>query len=262
MASPRLDAQVLLAHRLGLSRLQLYLRFEQPLSTAEQDDLRDLLRRRAAGEPVAYLTGEKEFYSLSFRVDARVLIPRPDSETLVDAAREVFSAAAPTSLADVGTGSGCLVCALAHEFSRSQCVGIDSDPGALEVAAANARALGVAERVRLTQGDLLAQVRGPFELIVSNPPYVPSAEIDRLPPEVRREPRGALDGGPDGLELIRRLVPQALARLAAGGWLLLEVGQGQAPAVRELLAAAGYTGLRTWNDLAGIERVAGGRRPD
>lgn len=262
VASPRLDAQVLLAHRLGLTRLQLYLRFEQPLSTAEQDDLRELLRRRAAGEPVAYLTGEKEFYSLPFRVDERVLIPRPDSETLVDAAREVFSDAAPASIADVGTGSGCLLCALAREFSRCEGVGVDSDAGALEVAAHNARALGLAERVRFVQGDLLDGVAGSFELVVANLPYVPTDEIERLSPEVRREPRGALDGGPDGLDLIRRLVPQAFARLAAHGWLLLEVGQGQALAVGELLSAAGFAGLRSWNDLSGIERVVGGRRPD
>jgi len=261
VAGPRLDAQVLLAHRMGLSRLQLYLRFEQPLTAAEQDDLRELLRRRAAGEPVAYLVGAKEFYSLPFRVDERVLIPRPDSETLIDAAREVFCSAAPAAIADVGTGSGCLLCALAKEFPSCRGVGIDCDPGALQVAEANVGELGLIERLRLARGDLLAGEAGPFDLIVANLPYIPAGEIERLPQEVRREPRLALDGGPDGLDLIRRVIPQAMERLSARGWLLLEMGQGQAEAVRERLAAAGFEDVRVWKDLSGIERVAGGRRP-
>jgi release factor glutamine methyltransferase len=255
----RLDAQVLLAHVLKTERVQLYVDYARPLLKEELSAYRRLIARRAKREPVAYLTGEKEFWSLSFRVDPRVLIPRPDTETVLDAVGEL---PAPETFADVGTGSGCLLCALAGMFPEARGVGVDSDEQALQVAQDNSDRLGLSDRVELRRGNLLEPLAGErFDLICANLPYIPSGDLQSLPPDIRLyEPLGALDGGPDGLESIRTLLGQ-LPRLKGCGVLVLEVGAGQASAVVDLCAAAGLGQVYVRRDLAKIERVIVAKRP-
>jgi release factor glutamine methyltransferase len=255
----RLDAQVLLAHVLKTERVQLYVDHSRPLDEEELSAYRRLVARRAKREPVAYLTGEKEFWSLSFRVDPRVLIPRPDTETVLEAVGEL---PAPETFADVGTGSGCLLCALAGMFPEARGVGVDADEQALQVAQDNADHLGLSDRVELRRGNLLEPLAGErFDLVCANLPYIPSGDLQSLPPDIRLyEPLGALDGGPDGLESIRTLLGQ-LPRLKDCGALVLEVGAGQAPAVADLCAAAGFGQVYARRDLAKIERVIVAKRP-
>jgi release factor glutamine methyltransferase len=261
--SPRLAAQVLLAHALRCDRVGLYLQFDKPLGGDELDRYRELVRRRLAGEPVAYLVGSQEFWSISLAVDERVLIPRRDSETVIEAVlEEIADRAAPLAVADVGTGSGALALALARELPASRVVATDLSAGALAVAGANAAQLGLTDRVELREGDLLAPLAGePFDVLVANLPYVRSGDIDALSAEVRREPRQALDGGPDGLDLIRRLASGAARHLTPGGLLALEHGFDQGPAVRDVLAAAPgpLESARTRADLAGQPRVTTAR---
>jgi release factor glutamine methyltransferase len=240
----------------------LYTHFDQPLGPDELARYRGLIQRRLQGEPVAYLVGKKEFRSLMLDVDARVLVPRPDTETLVDVALALLPAepGAPR-IVDVGTGSGAVALALKKERPEAQLYAIDRSPDAAAVARKNAERLGLA--VEVLEGDLLAPLAGqaPFALIVSNPPYIPSGEIAQLAPEVRREPLAALDGGRDGLDVIRRLVKDAPPLLEPTGALALEVGAGQAPAVSALFAADGrYAPATATPDLAGIERVVAARR--
>jgi release factor glutamine methyltransferase len=264
LPTPRLDAELLAAHALALPRLSLYTQFDRPLGAGELAALRELVRRRQAGEPVAYLTGKKEFWSLELEVDRRVLIPRPDTETAVEAALALIPADggdAPWRLADVGTGSGAIALALKKERPQAQVLAIDTSEDALAVARGNGARLGLA--VDWRHGDLLAPLAGepPLDLLVANLPYVPSAELPRLPPEVRAEPLLALDGGGDGLDVIRRLVAGVRAALRPGGWLLLELGLGQAPAVEELCRAAGFVEVGARRDLGGVPRVVQARRP-
>jgi release factor glutamine methyltransferase len=307
LGTPRLDAELLVAHVLSLPRLQLYVQFERVLSPDELAALRALIKRRQAGESIAYLTGRKEFWKLEFAVDARVLVPRPDTETLVeealarlgppaaekaedaaekaedapekaeDAAEEAEDAAddpipspreagrglgrgAPR-IADVGTGSGALAITLAKVRPGAVVVASDASAPALEVARANAERHGAA--VTFVEGDLGAPLaaHAPFSLIVANLPYIPTGDLASLPADVRSEPAAALDGGADGLELVRRLVAEAPGLLAAGGALALEIGDGQAAATRALLEAAGFTDVQTRRDLAGTERVVSGTKP-
>jgi release factor glutamine methyltransferase len=261
IASPRLDAELLAAHGLGLSRVQLYTQFDRPLDASELAGLRELVKRRQAGEPVAYITGRKEFWSLDLAVDARVLIPRPDTETAVEEALERLPTDATGRVADVGTGSGAIALALARARPGLAVLASDVSPEALAVARGNAERLALA--VTFVEGNLLAPLLplGPFDLIVANLPYVPTGEVPGLAAEVRREPALALDGGADGLDLVRRLVADAGEALVPGGALVLEIGAGQAAATAELLAAAGLEDLRIRRDLAGVERVVSGRRP-
>lgn len=260
--APRLDAQLLLAHVLGCDRVRLYLDHAKPLSAQERSAYREFVRRRAGREPVAYLLGQREFWSLSFQVDRRVLIPRPDSETLIEEALALFADRAPGLFADIGTGSGCLAGALAHAFGQARGVAVDVDPSALAVAAANLQALGLAARVEVRLGHLAEPLLAEsFDLVCANLPYVPSDQLAGLDPDVNRyEPLGALDGGPDGLALVRALIGQIPERLAPGGWLLLEVGQGQAGEVSELCRTAGLGELHTRKDLARVERVVAAQR--
>ena len=260
VATPRLDAEVLLAHVLGVPRIRLYTEFDKPLEPAEVAAYREAVRRRARREPVAYITGEREFWSLGLRVDRRVLIPRPETEVLVERCLPRMGAAGV--LLDLGTGSGAVALALLSERPGWRAVGVDASAGALEVARENARRLGLGERAEFLEGDLYEPVAGRrFDLIVSNPPYVPSAELDRLEPEVcRYEPRRALDGGPDGLSVIRRIVAGAAEHLADGGLLALEIGAGQGPAVRALIEGAGLGRVEILPDHAGRDRVAAARR--
>jgi release factor glutamine methyltransferase len=257
IATARLDAELLLAHVLRRDRVGLYTHFDQPLHPDELTAYRELIKRRLAGEPVAYLTGKREFRSLEFAVDARVLVPRPETETLVELALTLVGDA--PRIVDIGTGSGAIALALKAARPAATVLAVDRSEGAAEVARANAKKLDLAVDIRV--GDLFAPVAAdaPFDLIASNPPYIASADIPSLPAEVRKEPLAALDGGPDGLSVIRRLVTDARPLLAPGGALLIEVGAGQAPAVAALLERAGYRDVTATKDLAGIERVVGGR---
>lgn len=263
--SPRLDAEVLLAHARGCPRIALYTAFDELVSDEVRAAFRALVKRRAEGMPVAYLVGQKEFYSLPFRVTPDVLIPRPETELLVvtlldlvKARRKLLGADAPLRVADVGTGSGIIaVCAARHGGCLS--TALDLSPAALAVAADNAARLGVAERVRTVLSDLMAAlpIEERFDFVVSNPPYVSEAELAALAPDVRRhEPRLALVAGQRGTEVIERLIPQAAERLLAGGSLLLEISPMIEQAVRRLVEAEPRLALGpTIKDLAGRPRV-------
>ncbi|MGQ9627002.1 MAG: peptide chain release factor N(5)-glutamine methyltransferase [Anaerolineae bacterium] len=233
--SARLDAELLLAFNLGLSRAGLYAKLDRALSQAEWEIYSFSICRRAAREPVAYLTGRKEFYKLDFYVDRRVLIPRPETELLVEQALEMARRAPIEVIADVGTGSGAVAISLAVELEGARIYATDISPEALAVAALNCRRHGLAGRVRLLQGDLLAPLPEPADLIVANLPYIAREEFEELAEDIRSyEPRLALDGGEDGLALIRRLLAQAEAYLRPGGKILLEIGAWQGGAVSAL----------------------------
>jgi release factor glutamine methyltransferase len=262
LETPRLDAEIVAAHALGISRVQLYVQFDRPLAAAELGAIRELVKRRQGGEPVAYVVGKKEFFGLELAVDGRVLVPRPDTETLVDEALARLPAGQEARrAADVGTGSGAVAVALARQRPQAAVYASDVSAEALAVARANAERHGVA--VTFLEGDLGAPLapHAPFDLIAANLPYVPSADIPALSAEVRSEPRLALDGGSDGLELVRRLVAAAPALLAPGGALALEVGAGQARQTASLLAEAGFDDVRIRRDLGEIERVVSGIKP-
>jgi release factor glutamine methyltransferase len=261
LATPRLDAELIVAHVLALPRIQLYVQSDRPLLATELADIRALIKRRQAGESVAYLVGKKEFWGLELAVDARVLVPRPDTETLIEEARARLEGVEAPRIADVGTGSGALAVTLAKLRPDAVVFASDVSAGALEVARGNAERLGVA--VTFLEGDLAAPLlpHAPFRLIVANLPYIPSADLAALPPEVRAEPALALDGGADGLDLVRRLIGAAPALLAAGGALALEIGAGQAAATSALLTGAGFVEISLRPDLAGVERVVAGVRP-
>jgi release factor glutamine methyltransferase len=262
--SPRLDAEVLLAHARGCPRIELYTSFEEEAAEPLREAFRDLVRRRAAGTPVAYLVGHREFFSLAFKVTPDVLIPRPESEQLVVRALDLAKAL-PTGarLADVGTGSGILAVCCAKHLPQCQVTAIDISPAALAVARGNAAQHGVAERITFVEGDLLAQQpqTPTYDLILSNPPYVAAEDMAGLDVEVRdHEPHLALDGGVQGTEIIARLIPQAADRLRPGGWLLMEVGPDNAGLVEQLVAQ--HLELEpTLADLAGHPRVVQGRKP-
>jgi len=255
--SPRLTAELLLAHVLQTSRVRLYTDLDRPLETAELAAYRALIARRATGEPTQYLTGTREFYGRPFAVDPRVLIPRPETELLVEAVLQALPGRDGRIL-DLCTGTGCVGITLALERPAAAVVATDSSPAAAEVARANAASLGAAERVDVRVGDLFAPVEQepPFDAVVANPPYVPSGEIPTLSAEVRREPASALDGGEDGLDVVRRIVAGASRWLVPGGLLALEIGDRQGPAVRSLLEGAGYGSVRIERDLGRQDRLA------
>jgi release factor glutamine methyltransferase len=253
--TPRLDAELLLAHGLGLSRIELYTQYQRPLDDDQLAACRELVRRRGLREPVAYVIGSWGFHNLDLAVDARVLVPRPETELLVDRCLELLDGVERPRVVDVGTGSGAIALSLKSERPDAEVVACDISQDALDVAAANAARLGL--DVELHLSDLLAQVPGDgFRLVVSNPPYVSEREMADLEPEVaEHEPRLATVAGPDGFEIYRRLLPEAAGRLVDGGSLALECGGGQAPALVSELAAAGYGQAGIDPDLAGIERV-------
>jgi len=255
--SARLEAEVLLADALGTDRARVFLERSRVLAAALRERFAELVRRRADREPFQHLRGVQEFYSREFRVDSRVLIPRADTETLVERAIEALGAREAPRIVDVGTGSGVIAITLALELPRARAVAIDFCAAALEVARENARNLGALHRVEFRCGDLLEPVRDErFDLVVSNPPYVRSGDIAGLAVEVRDyEPRLALDGGPDGLVFYRRLAGAAPRVLSPAGSLLVEIGFGQAAAVVEIFAAAGFPRVEVFRDLAGVERV-------
>lgn len=236
--TPRLDAEVLLAHAEGCRRIDLYTRFEEPASEAVRQRFRELVRRRAEGCPVAYLVGRKEFFSLEFEVSPAVLIPRPSTETLVaECLNRLRDHSAPRIL-DLGTGSGNIAVALAKYLTNARVVAVDISADALEIARRNAERHHVADRVTLLQGDLFAPLPtgSLFDAIVSNPPYIADEELPRLPIGVRQyEPELALRGGPGGLTVVERIIRQAGEFLQEGGYLLLEIGTAQEQPVRQLL---------------------------
>ncbi len=236
--SPRLDAEVMLAHVLGWERVQLYTHFTEEVAERGRGQFRELVRRRAEGAPVAYLVGRKEFYSLALEVSPAVLIPRPESEFVVVEFLAVTKAVEAPRAVDVGTGSGCLAIAATHRHPGAQFVAIDISEPALEVARRNAARHGVVDRIDFRLGDRLepAAQEGPFDAIVSNPPYIPTGQIEQLEPGVRDfEPRLALDGGPSGLELVAHVIEESVPLLKPGGHLILEIGTAQEQPVRALI---------------------------
>lgn len=259
----RLEAELLLAHVLGIRRLDLYLQFERPLEPVEVGAYREALRRRADREPLQYITGEAGFRELTLAVDPRVLIPRPETEVLVGAVLDFdfdFEGEGQGQgvVLDIGTGSGAIILSLLHEGPFERGVATDTSVEALEVAAANVERLGLGDRLQLRAGSLWEPIGDGevFRVIVSNPPYVADGERDGLMPEVRdHEPAGALFAGPDGLDVIRDLVAGAPDHLAAGGLLAVEVGLGQADAVAALFREAGFRAPRVVTDLTGRERI-------
>lgn len=238
--SPRLNIEHLLAHVMGKRRMDLYLEFDRPLGEKELGPLRELVRRRAQREPLQHLLGTVEFLGLTLASDARALIPRPETEQLCEMLASEGKAEGCAwgrgVIVDVGTGSGCIALALAAALPEARVIGVDAHDAALALAAENAARTGLAQRVTLLKGDLLSPVEGPLDLVVANLPYIPAAEVGSLQEEVRREPVTALDGGPDGLDVIRRLLPQAVAKLRKGGRLALEFGLGQAEPLAALAA--------------------------
>jgi release factor glutamine methyltransferase len=315
--TPRLDAEILIAAALGLPRVQLYVQFDRPLDAVELTAIREHVRRRQAGESVAYIVGHKEFFGLDFAVDRRVLVPRPDTETLVDEAlarlreRSLLASNGPPDdgvaastdspvqvspddrpgafpevsprtsidvslaplanpsprpepafrIADVGTGSGAIAVTLASRVPAATVFAVDISTDALEVARANATRHNVA--VTFLNGDLAESLRphAPFDLMVANLPYVATADLAGLPPEVASEPVLALDGGPDGLALVRRLIVAAGPLLTSGGALVLEIGQGQAEQTAMFYRSAGFVDVRVRRDLGSVDRVVSAVKP-
>ncbi len=259
----RLDAELLMAQALGLAREEIFLSPDRQLSVREMAAFEALVSRRAAREPVARITGTKEFWSLQFALNAATLVPRPDSETLVAAVLQEIGEAAggPLRILDLGTGSGCLLLALLSEMPGATGIGVDCDPEAVVVARQNARRLGLQERAEFRDGDwfgaLEADAQSPrFDVIISNPPYIETGEIAGLAPEVASfEPRAALDGGADGLEAYRRIATSAQKYLASDGQIFLELGAGQEKAVSKILEHHGLGVRGQYKDLAGVLRV-------
>jgi release factor glutamine methyltransferase len=256
--TPRLDAEVLLGHVLGLARAQIHTHPDQRLDAAELDSYRELIERRRQHEPVAYIIGHKEFYGLDFYVDRRVLIPRPETELLVEKGLEIGRAAShPLTIADVGTGSGAVAISLAAHLPQAIIYALDASPQALEVAALNRRRHSVERRVHLLQGDLVSPLPEPVDLIVANLPYVSGAEWEQLPRTITAyEPRSALDGGPDGLDAIRRLLAQARYHLKSQAMILLEIGATQGKAVTDLARRHfPRATVEVVQDYAGLDRM-------
>lgn len=260
--SARLQAELLLAHVLRVPRLRLYLEFERVLADDELDALRELVRRRGAREPLQYLLGTVNFCGLELQVTPAVLIPRPETELLAERAWTFLAGRggdeSPPAALDFGTGSGCLAIALAVHCPAAQIMATDISAAALAVARANAARHGVETRIRFLPGEGFAALPpdARFDLIVANPPYIPSAEIARLQPEVRdHEPRVALDGGPDGLAVLRQLAAEGRAWLKPGGRLMLELGDGQSERAAEVFAAAGWAGVTVENDWTNRPRM-------
>ena len=263
--SPRLDAEVLLAHVRGCPRIALYTAFGTPVSDQERGRFRELVKRRGEGEPVAYLVGSREFFSLPFSVTKDVLVPRPETEGLVVRSIDLCKAAAAPRIIDVGTGSGAIAVTLATRLPKATIVATDISSAAIAVARANAEHHGVANRITFVQCDLMSDPRaaGPWNVIVSNPPYVREDEFEALPRDVRlHEPRTALVSGPTGVEVVERLVAAALTALAPGGWLLVEIGPAVVAAAEAAIARQpGLLPEATLKDMAGLPRIVQARRP-
>jgi len=255
-----LECRILLAHGLQMKRIQLITQSERTINTTEAQQLADLFRRRLTGEPIAYIVGQREFYGLPFEVTPAVLIPRPDTELLVELALQRLPAHG--RVLDMGTGSGAIAVALAYTRPDARISALDVSPAALAVARRNAaRNLEQADSINFMQSDWYhALVDQQFELIVANPPYIVAGDSHLAQGDLRFEPLAALTDHADGLTALRRIIDGAPAHLVTGGWLLLEHGYDQSAAVRQLLAQAGFGEVQSWYDLAGIERASGGKR--
>jgi len=262
--NPRASAEILLAHLLKMRRIDLYVRYDQPLDGVEVQAFREAVSRRAAGEPAAYIVGTKEFYGMPLSVNRHVLIPRPETEHLVEAALKKaadlkVAAGSRLRILDLGTGSGAVILALAAAVPESLCVASDISFPALRTARENAKRHGLEARIRFVRGDWLspfAETRTPFDIIVPNPPYVATAVLGDLQPEIRYEPRQALDGGPDGLNAVRRIVSAAHRLMRPGGALLLEIGYDQKAGAERLIRETGaYRNLAFLRDFSGWDRI-------
>ncbi|MBI3196750.1 MAG: peptide chain release factor N(5)-glutamine methyltransferase [Rhodospirillales bacterium] len=258
----RFEARLLLTHAGGATVEWLIAHGGEVASPAAIETLRALTARRVRREPMAYVVGEREFWGLPFKVSPAVLVPRPDSETLIEAALALMPGRTePWRIVDLGVGSGCLLLTLLREFPNARGVGMDTSAAALAVAQANAEALGVEARLRLVEGDWrqpgwVERLGGPFDLLVSNPPYVETAAIAGLMPDVARfEPHLALDGGPDGLAAYRAIAGEAARLVIPGGCVLIEAGEGQVPEISTFLTNVGFLPGTPWKDLGGIDRI-------
>jgi release factor glutamine methyltransferase len=255
----RLDAEILLGFSLGVDRLHLYLNLDRPLGPDERAGYRSLVARRGSREPVALITGTKEFWSIDFAVAPGILIPRPETEVLVEAVLNEIKDNPHPRVLEIGTGSGAIAVAVAKDNSPSRVVAVDIDPRALEIARANAGRAEVTDKIDFIASDILSAVRPDpvYDVVCSNPPYIETGVIEELEPEVRdHEPRRALDGGRDGLDVVREISRTAGAFLKSGGALIMEIGEGQEEAVRGIISAIeGYMEFVTIPDLAGIPRV-------
>lgn len=250
--SPRLNIEHLLAHTLGKKRMDLYMEFDRPLAEQELEPLRALVKRRAAGEPLQHLLGTAEFHGRSFLCDRRALVPRPETEQLCELVLQIKPQTSNFKLLDVGTGSGVIALTLAAAWPAAQVHAVDISPDALNLARENAARLGLTERVHFAESDLLDGVSGEFDLIVANLPYIARDEIPKLTREVQNDPISALDGGPDGLDLFRRFLPQAMRHLR--GRLALEIGHDQAEPLRALLTAHNFQDISAQTDYQGQHR--------
>jgi release factor glutamine methyltransferase len=265
---PRATAEILLAHTLGVGRVDLYVQYDRLLEEGELGRFKGYITRRIQREPVAYIVGKKEFWSMDFEVAPGVLIPRPETETLVQAALMIVPAEptpAPSRILDLGTGSGAVVVAMASERPGHKFYAVDRSEEVLSVAQGNARAHGLDKNITFLEGNWFDPVQDQgarFDVIVSNPPYISTRELEELPPEIsQHEPREALDGGPDGLDAIRLIVREASDHLAPGGWLLFEIGHDQWVGVEKLMSAAKtYMDMDVMKDYGGRDRVARARR--
>ena len=258
--TPRLDAELLLAFVLGCSRLDLYLKADQPLNQKERKAYRELVQQRADGCPIAYLIGEKEFWSLNFLVDKNVLTPRPETEIMIETA---LNCPSPFKILDLGTGSGVLAIVMAKKVPDCEVVALEIDPKALSIAKENAKVHGVDDRVEFIYGDLKkVDWRGKYSMILSNPPYIPSVDIQKIMPEVKNyEPLKALDGGLDGLDFYRDIIPKASDQLEKNGYLILEIGHSQAGEVTGIFEnSSSYNNIQVIPDYSGYDRVIKAQR--
>jgi release factor glutamine methyltransferase len=261
--SPHKEARTIMAHVLACKPIDVVARSEDEPTDAERSRFKSLIQKRAEGCPTAYLTGQRDFYLLSFEVSPAVLIPRPDTEMLILAAADALKPLNQPRILDLGTGSGCIAVSLAHQWKTAHITAVDVSPEALAIARRNATTHGVAERVTFLQGDLFAPLvaEAKYEMIISNPPYIAPTEIETLAPEVRdHEPRLALDGGPDGLDFYRRIAHNSEQHLAPDGTVLVEIGYNQGNTVPELFRAAGFTQVKLQKDLSQRPRVVLARR--
>ncbi len=264
IANPTVNAEWMLEDLIGLSRAELYLNRLQELSESQRDKLQKWVKERSSGKPLQYLLGHTHFYGVDLEVSAGVFIPRPETETLVEAVlREIASSKADkVRLLDLGTGSGAIAVALAVSAPQTEVVATEVSEVVLHTARKNAERNGVADRIRFEACDLFPSEAGAFDAVVSNPPYIPSGDIPKLATEVRDfEPREALDGGPDGIGFIRRIISEVKGCLVSGGLLALEVGAGQAERVVTLMREEGFESLAVEKDLYGVERVVLGVNP-
>jgi release factor glutamine methyltransferase len=258
---PRLNIEHLLADALGKKRIELYLEFDRPLSDRELEPLREKVRRRAGGEPLQHLLGHWDFLGRRFKTDRRALIPRSETELLVETVlqRLATGQCKATRLVDVGTGSGVLAITFALEQPELDIVAVDISNEALALAGENAERLGVADRISFCHSDLLDRIEGPFHWVVANLPYIPTAEIPGLQREVQFDPALALDGGEDGLTIIKRLIESLPGKIASNGLVVLELGQGQAEKVCNFLARQNYRDISIMKDYQGVERILSAR---